>query len=497
MSIFVIGSGLSGVIASLEIARYRDVYLVSKTPYNMSSSYWAKGGIACSLLADDSYHKHLCDTFTASGNTSERDRAYDIISQSRSSLKWLTDNGFSCTKHEGHIHLTREGGHSKRRVVHYEDATGYYIMESLYSLVRSNPRIQLMENTAALQLIIENKTCVGIKLSHLDQSTITTYKAGHVVLSCGGLGQVYLNSTNPIENTGDGIALAWKAGCEVVNMEFIQFHPTGFYAPDGTVFLVTEALRGEGGKICDKRGYCFVKDFDSRGDLAPRDVVSRAIFSHLQQNNEKCAYIDISHRKPDFIRKRFPNLYMQCKKYNVDITSDLIPVIPSAHYCCGGVLTNRHGETAVQNLWAIGETAYTGLHGANRLASNSLLECLVTGRQCARAILSRRIIANKNIVVEKSEPLPNLRPNPKIRTTIQEIMSQHVSIIRSTRSLKIAAEKLSSIITPQKNTDIDNMYLCAQLIIKSSQQRKNSYGCYYNEDFKSTGTVFKPTYLVQ
>ncbi|WP_092484733.1 L-aspartate oxidase [Candidatus Ichthyocystis hellenicum] len=498
MSIFVVGAGISGLVLSIELAQYRDVYLVSKSSYDLSSSYWAQGGLACAWSPNDSSQDHLRDTFIASGNTSDRGRAYSIIDQGQESVEWLMSHGLSCTKaNDVGIHLAQEGGHCRRRIVHCEDATGAAVVEVLYSLAKNHPRIHLMENTRALNVLPKNKRCIGIQLLHADQKRVAFYNASQVVLSCGGLGQVYRHSTNPRVNTGDGIALAWRAGCSVVNLEFIQFHPTGFYTPEGTPFLVTEALRGEGGRICNKSGHNLTKDFDERGDLAPRDVVSRAISHYLQSHpKENCVYLDATHKEPSFLRENFPNLYQRCKNYNIDITKDYIPVIPSAHYCCGGVKTNSNGETDIENLWAIGELAYTGIHGANRLASNSLLECVVMGRRCAKSILSKETkIAPVAIKEESSTPAPPTKPEQEIITTIQNIMSQHVGIVRSTQSLRIASNKLSSIVLPNENTDAYNMHLCAQLIVKSSQHRRNSYGCYCNKDFQMTTSVFHPTYL--
>ncbi|CUT17508.1 putative L-aspartate oxidase [Candidatus Ichthyocystis hellenicum] len=496
MSIFVVGAGISGLVLSIELAQYRDVYLVSKSSYNASSSYWAQGGIACSWSSDDSSQDHLRDTFVASGNTSDRGSAYSIIERGRESVEWLFSHGFSCTKINNlGVHLAQEGGHCRRRIVHCKDITGAAIVEALYSMAKNHPRIHLMENTRALNIFHKDKKCTGIQLFNTDQQKITSYDTSHVVLACGGLGQVYSHSTNPSTNTGDGIALAWKTGCAVVNLEFIQFHPTGFYTPKGTPFLVTEALRGEGGKICNKNGYNFIKDFDKRGDLAPRDTVSRAISCYLQEHpEENCVYLDATHKTPSFLKKNFPNLYRCCRNYDIDITQDYIPVIPSAHYCCGGVKTNYHGETDIKSLWAIGEMAYTGLHGANRLASNSLLECIVMGRRCAKSILSKEA-SPVTIRSEMSISASPTKPEQNVIATIQNIMSQYVGIVRSTNNLRIAADKLSSIVCPNENTDAHSIHMCAQLIVMSSQQRKNNYGCYYNKDFKTNTSVFHPTYL--
>lgn len=492
MSIIVVGGGLSGIVSALEIARHRHVFIVNKAPHFQSSSFWAQGGIASSFSNEnDSVGAHLHDTFIASDQTTDRNCAFPLLSDAPEALMWLIKKNVPFSRDNQSFHLVREGGHSCRRIFHAADQTGSAILQCLTEWAHNNPRIHWKNDQLAVDIHTENNTCTGLRVLDKRKNQFIDYEAEHIILACGGLGQLYQHTTNPPNSTGDGIAMGWRCGCILSNMEFIQFHPTGFYHCGTTPFLVTEAIRGEGARLCGRNGHFFMADFDKRGDLAPRDILSRAIVSYLQSTQEDHVYLDATSLDKKLLTKNFPLLYHNCLKYEIDIAESPIPVIPTAHYCCGGIQTTLTGETNVANLWAIGETADTGLHGGNRLASNSLLECVVMGRRCAAAVLTRKTKNVRYLGITNTSITPKEENDrPHYENTIKKTMTEYAGIIRSQKGLEKAQKiindidnKISSFpITSIAGQEQINLLHCAQLVLDASQKRKNNRASYFNQD---------------
>jgi L-aspartate oxidase len=397
--VLIVGSGLAGLSAALHLAPTHRVAVLTKRSMSDGSSGWAQGGIAAVMGEDDSFAAHVDDTLVAGAGLSDLAATRFVVEHAPESIAWLRQLGVPFSQEAGHLHLTREGGHSARRIVHVTDATGAAVQHTMIDQVRHTPNITVFEGHTLVDLITSRKLglpsggnegaagrCLG--LYALDEATdeVITFRAPQTILATGGAGKVYLYTTNPDTATGDGIAAAWRAGCRVTNMEFIQFHPTCLYHPNVKSFLISEAVRGEGGQLKLPDGTRFMPQHDPRAELAPRDVVARAIDFEMKKHGLDCVYLDISHQPAAFIREHFPNIYAHCLELGIDITRQPIPVVPAAHYTCGGVHTDLSGRTDVDGLHAIGETAYTGLHGANRLASNSLVECMVFARAAAKDI---------------------------------------------------------------------------------------------------------------
>ena len=390
--VLIVGSGLAGLSAALHLAPTHRVAVLTKRALNDGSSAWAQGGIAAVLAAGDSFDAHVEDTLIAGAGLCDPEATRFVVEHAPEAIGWLRELGVPFSEEDGDLHLTREGGHSQRRIVHVTDATGAAVQQTLIERVRRTPNITLFEHHTLVDLVTGTKlglhdpACMG--LYALDDSTdeVLSFRAPHTILATGGAGKVYLYTTNPDTATGDGIAAAWRAGCRVSNMEFIQFHPTCLYHPHAKSFLISEAVRGEGGLLKLPDGTRFMPKHDERAELAPRDVVARAIDFEMKKHGLDCVYLDISHQPAAFLKEHFPNILARCLELGIDITREPIPVVPAAHYTCGGVLSDLSGRTDIPGLYAIGETACTGLHGANRLASNSLVECMVFARAAAGAI---------------------------------------------------------------------------------------------------------------
>ena len=387
----IVGSGLAGLSVALHLAQTRKIALISKRTLRDGASDWAQGGIAAVLDSTDSYDQHVADTLVAGAGLCDEAATRFIVEHGRDAIDWLISQGVPFTKDdtaELGYHLTREGGHSQRRIIHAADATGHAVQLTLEEKVRAHPNITLLENHFGIDLITSEKLglkngaphCLGLYVQNVETGKVITVAADHTVLATGGAGKVYLYTTNPDTATGDGIAMAWRAGCRMANMEFIQFHPTCLYHPYAKSFLISEAVRGEGGLLKlpagagNAAGIRFMPRHDARGELAPRDIVARAIDFEMKKRGLDHVDLDISHQPPEFLKEHFPTIYARCLEFGIDITRQPIPVVPAAHYTCGGIVTDLSGRTDLQGLYAVGETAYSGLHGANRLASNSLLE---------------------------------------------------------------------------------------------------------------------------
>src|SRR5690554_4086075 len=395
--VLIIGSGAAGLTVALNLPPHLKVCVISKAEISSGATLWAQGGIAAVLDNADSVDNHIQDTLNAGGGLCHEDAVRFTVEHSKESIQWLIDSGVNFTRQDDgeDYHLTREGGHSHRRIIHAADATGHAVSTTLASQAAARPNIDLKSNRVAVDLITNRKLalpgnrCVGAYILNLEDNHVELFRARFTVIATGGASKAYRYTTNPDGASGDGIAMAWRAGCRVANMEFNQFHPTCLFHPHAKSFLITEAVRGEGGILRTRSGDAFMARYHEMADLAPRDVVARAIDAELKRSGAEHVLLDITHRDPAFVRERFPTIYQRCLEFGIDITRQPIPVVPAAHYTCGGVYTDLTGETDLPNLFAAGEVACTGLHGANRLASNSLLECAVFADAAATESLKR------------------------------------------------------------------------------------------------------------
>jgi len=521
--VLIIGSGLAGLSLALRTAAHKKICLVSKRKINDSASNWAQGGIAAVLNDNDSIEAHIQDTLIAGAGLCDSAVTKKVVEHGKETIEWLIQQGVSFTREQDDsgYHLTREGGHSHRRIIHSADATGHAVQTTLSEKVRQHPNITLLENHIAVDLIttqkVKNKdtqpfdsnTCLGAYVLDNTTGKVITIGAQNTVLATGGAGKVYLYTTNPDISTGDGIAMAWRAGCRVANMEFIQFHPTCLFHPHAKSFLISEIVRGEGGLLKLPDGSRFMPEHDPRGELAPRDIVARAIDFEMKKRGLDCVYLDISHKSPEFIQEHFPNIYRRCLELGIDISKTPIPVVPAAHYTCGGVMTDDKGRTDINNLYAIGETACTGLHGANRLASNSLLECLVFGQAAAEDILS-----------QAPRPIPTLPYWDESRVTdadeevlithtwdeLRRFMWNYVGIVRTDKRLSRALHRIdmlrdevhefySNFKISNDLIELRNLLQVAELIVRSAMERKESRGLHFSKDHPNTDAEPIPTVL--
>ncbi|MFS8086696.1 MAG: L-aspartate oxidase, partial [Acidobacteriota bacterium] len=504
--VLIVGSGLAGLTAALHLAQKSNVAVLTKRRLPDGASSSAQGGIAAVLSEEDSTDDHVQDTLIAGAGLCDEAATRFVVEHAREAIAWLVDLGVPFTRDDDNktgFHLTREGGHSFRRIIHAADATGYAVQQTLIKEVGRHPRIHILENHVAIDIITghrlgrEDRTCYG--LYALDHSTgrIETYAADNTILATGGAGKVYLYSTNPDTASGDGIAMAWRAGCRTANMEFIQFHPTCLYHPLAKSFLISEAVRGEGGLLKLPDGTRFMPQHDARAELAPRDIVARAIDFEIKKHGLDCVYLDISHKPADFVREHFPTIYARCLEYGIDITTQPIPVVPAAHYTCGGVMTDLRGRSDVDRLYAIGETAFTGLHGANRLASNSLLECLVFGRAAAADIAARPHLPQTALPEWDESRVTNADEEVVISHNWDELrrfMWNYVGIVRTDKRLERAAHRIqllkaeiaefySNFRVTSDLLELRNLVQTAELIVRSAQARKESRGLHYSRDY--------------
>ncbi|HEX9626137.1 MAG TPA: L-aspartate oxidase [Acidiferrobacterales bacterium] len=514
--VLIVGGGLAGLSLALRLADQVAVTILAKAELTQGSSLYAQGGVAAVLNAADCYESHIQDTLGAGAGLCHRDTVEFVVKNGPAAVQWLIDLGVPFTRDptetHGGFHLTREGGHSQRRVIHAADATGQAMETTLEGRVRRHPRIRLHEHHIAIDLITTAKLgrpgenrCLGLYALDKRSGRVEVFAADRVVLATGGASKVYLYTSNPDTSTGDGIAMAWRAGCRVANMEFVQFHPTCLYHPRAKSFLISEAVRGEGGYLKLPDGSRFMQNHDPRAELAPRDIVARAIDYEMKRGGLDCVYLDISHKPADFIVAHFPTIHRRCLEYGYDITREPIPVVPAAHYTCGGVMTDLHGRTDIDRLYAIGECAFTGLHGANRLASNSLLECLVFAQAAATDILARRDGA-----ATAAGPLP---PWDESRVSdpdelvvvshnwdeLRRFMWDYVGIVRTTKRLERAQhraallreeirEYYSNFRVNNDLIELRNLALIAELIIRSALARRESRGLHYTRDHPDLDT---------
>lgn len=517
--VLIIGSGLAGLTMALQVADKKTVCLVSKGEVSDSASSWAQGGIAAVLNSDDSIEAHIRDTLTAGAGLCDIAITRMVAEKGRESVEWLINQGVEFTREADNsgYHLTREGGHSHRRVVHVADATGHAVQKTLVQKIREHANITILEHHIAVDLITTKKfdkkstenQCVGAYVLNNSNGKVITIAAQQTVLATGGAGKVYLYTTNPDLSTGDGIAMAWRAGCRVANMEFIQFHPTCLYHPHAKSFLISEVVRGEGGILILPDGTRFMPEHDERAELAPRDVVARAIDFEMKKRGLDCVYLDISHKPADFIQSHFPNIHKRCLELGIDMTKQPIPVVPAAHYSCGGVMVDAHGETDIAHLYAIGETACTGLHGANRLASNSLLECLVFGREAAAHILQANPYATPSLPHWDESRVTDADEEVLITHTWNELrrfMWNYVGIVRTNKRLSRALHRIymlrdevhefySNFKISNDLIELRNLLQVAELIVKSAIMRHESRGLHYSKDYPDLLPEAIPTVL--
>jgi L-aspartate oxidase len=522
--VLVIGSGAAGLSCALRLAAAgRRVTVVSKSSLSSGSTLWAQGGISAVLDAEDSLDNHVQDTLVAGAGLCDEAAVRFTVERGPACIDWLLQQGVAFTEAEGEnrgqrLHLTREGGHSHRRIVHAADATGRAVETTLATLAAEHPQIRVLERTMALDLIVDHsaKRVQGAYLFDRDNDRVLALAAKAVVLATGGANQVYLYSSNPFGASGDGIAIAWRAGCRVANMEFMQFHPTTLYHKDSRNFLISEALRGEGAQLRlpnadGSPGERFMPRFDAREELAPRDIVARAIDHEMKRLGLKHVLLDITHKPAGFILHHFPSIHAHCLTFGIDITRQAIPVVPSAHFTCGGVATDLAARTDVDGLYAIGEAACTGLHGANRLASNSLLECLVFAEAAAEDLL-------RTLDTRPAPPPPKTWDESRVTDSDEDVVVAHnwlelrtfmwdyVGIVRTTKRLQRAQHRVELLLREIQEfygahritahlLELRNLAVCADLIVRSALARKESRGLHYTQDFPQTLAETQPTVL--
>ena len=508
--IVVLGGGAAGLTLALHLAPTSRVALISKCLLTEGATRYAQGGVSAVLDKTDSIESHIKDTLDAGAGLCDYDAVKHAVSKGKESIDWLIDCGVPFTRNDNthrnfDYHLTQEGGHSHRRVIHAADATGKAIANTLEEQIYAHPNIDVFEQQIALDLITsdklgsQHKHCAGVYVYDKQKRQVHTFRSPIVILATGGAGKAYLYTSNPDVATGDGIAIAWRAGCRIANMEFIQFHPTCLYHPEAKSFLITEAVRGEGGTLLLPDGSRFLAKFDPRAELAPRDIVARAIDHEMKRLGIPCVYLDISHKSSRFIMHHFPTVFERCLDFGFDMTKEPIPVVPAAHYTCGGIMTDLNGRTDLSGLYAIGETAYTGFHGANRMASNSLLECLVFAMSAAKHINqykpptdlpcnvpswdeSRVTLSQEEIVISHNWD------------ELRRFMWDYVGIVRSTHRLNKAKKRVdlltreiedyyANFVVSNDMIELRNLTLVSDLIIRSALSRKESRGLHFTLDY--------------
>lgn len=516
--VLIIGSGIAGLFAALKISEYADVILVTKKNKTESNTNYAQGGIASVIDPKDSFEKHVEDTLIAGAGLCDKKAVESMVKEGPERIKDLIDIGTVFTKRGKDFDLAREGGHSMSRILHAKDLTGQEIERALIHSAEEKVNIRIFENAIAIDLLTEhnisgniislkeNKNCWGAYILDSVKNEVLKITAKATVLATGGLGQVYLHTTNPLIATGDGFAMAYRAGVELGNMEFIQFHPTSFYitktssAIDGHSFLISEAVRGFGGLLRTKDGKLFMENYDRRKELAPRDIVARAIDNELKKLGDDFVYLDLTHKNANEIIEHFPNIYSTCLNNGIDITKDLIPVVPAAHYACGGIVVNQSGHTSLKGLFACGEVTMTGVHGANRLASNSLLEALVYAYRCSHSIKEHIQKFEINIPeLSDWDDFGTLTYDERVLIThcvneVKQTMWDYVGIVRSNLRLERAERRIHNLYMEnedlykksnvfQEILELRNIITCSHIIIKSAKRRKESRGLHFTTDY--------------
>jgi L-aspartate oxidase len=514
--VLIIGSGAAGLSLALQMPTNIRVAVLSKGILTEGSTWYAQGGISAVLDQQDSIDSHVTDTLDAGAGLCNETTVRYVVEHGQQVVRWLQWLGVDFSRKPlpdggSTLHLAREGGHSHRRVAHAADATGMAIETSLANQVLKAANIHIAEHYIAIDLITVQKLlgrgnqCIGAYVLNLQTSKVIVFRARFVVLATGGASKVYLYTSNPDTSSGDGIAMAWRAGCRVANMEFMQFHPTCLYHPKAKSFLITEAIRGEGAKLLLPDGTEFMHRYDSRGELAPRDIVARAIDHQMKRLGIECVYLDISGKPAELITSLFPNVYQRCKQLGIDITREPIPVVPAAHYTCGGVMTNRNGCTDIRNLYAIGEVSFTGLHGANRMASNSLLECLVFARAASKHIITQLDQSPVDLDIPAWDESQVTDSDEEVVVAhnwdeLRRFMWDYVGIVRTSKRLQRAQRRTALLLNEIDEyyshfrvtndlIELRNLTLVADLIIRSAMSRKESRGLHYTLDYPQMNPV--------
>lgn len=515
--VLIIGSGAAGLTLALHLSSQYKVAVLSKGDLRSGSTWLAQGGIAAVLDSEDSVDSHCNDTMVAGSWLSHPDAVEFTVRHGKESIEWLIQQGVPFTEQEGVPHLTKEGGHAHRRIIHATDATGKAVQQTLIDKARAATNIDLFENYTAVDLITRAKLrlpanrCIGVYALNGVSGHVETFSAHCTVLATGGASKTYLYTSNPDGSTGDGIAMAWRAGCRVANLEFNQFHPTCLYHPQAKSFLITEAVRGEGGKLLLPDGTRFMHRFDARQELAPRDIVARAIDHEMKRLGCDCLFLDISHKPAAFVKEHFPTIYKRCLKLGIDITEEPIPVVPAAHYTCGGVMTNQSGQTDLDGLYAIGETAFTGLHGANRLASNSLLECLVYARSASLSIEQDLVEIGEHADIPDWDESQVTDSDEDVIIShnwdeLRRFMWDYVGIVRTNKRLQRAKHRVDLLLQEISEyysnykiskdlLELRNLALVADLIIRSAMLRQESRGLNYTLDYPEEAPEAQDTIL--
>ena len=523
--VLIIGSGLAGMSLALRLASSKRVALLTKNELLDAASAWAQGGIAAVLGDDDSPEHHIRDTHIAGAGLCKDETVRFVVENGRRAVEWLVEQGVPFTRdddNQAELHLTREGGHSHRRIVHAADATGRAVQKTLVQQLKSHPNVEVLEHHIAVDLITSNKLSrdlamvAGPNRCHgayvLDNLTgkVSTLGAQFTVLATGGTGKVYLSPSNPDVATGDGLAMGWRAGCRVANMEFIQFHPTCLYHPAAKSYLITEAVRGEGGHLkIPSTGERFMLNHDPRAELAPRDIVARAIDFEMKKRGLDFVHLDITYKPADFLKAHFPNIYEKCLTLGIDITTDPIPVVPAAHYTCGGLVVDLNGRTDLERLYAIGEVTCTGLHGANRLASNSLLECLVFS-EAVEHDMRAQIVLEMPVLPDWDESRVTNADEEVIIShnwdELRRFMWDYVGIVRTDKRLERALRRIdllkgeiheyyANFRISNDLIELRNLVQTAELIVRCAIERKESRGLHFSLDYPDTAVVAKDSVL--
>ena len=507
----IIGSGAAGLSLALQLADHARVAVLAKETLREGATLYAQGGVSAVTDEQDSIESHIADTLAAGAGLSDPAVVRAVVREARASIDWLVGQGVDFTRlnetadQQGRFHLHREGGHSHRRIVHAADATGRAIETTLEARVRAHPNIELFEHHAAVDLITARRgagaaqACLGAYAIDLGQKSVNVFAAGQTVLATGGAGKVYLYTSNPDACTGDGIAMAWRAGCRVANMEFVQFHPTCLYHPGAKSFLISEALRGEGAQLIHADGEPFMRRYHPAAELAPRDVVARAIDHEMKRLGHDCVFLDLTHKSRAFIEQHFPTINRRCLELGMDMATAPLPVVPAAHYTCGGVVIDQNGQTDIAGLYAIGEVSCSGLHGANRMASNSLLECVVYARAACRAILQGLAASrppgalpawDESRVTDSDEEVVVSHNWDEIRRFMWDyvgIARTNKRLQRARRRIKLLQAEISEYYGHFKISkdliELRNLAVVAELIIESALRRKESRGLHYTTDY--------------
>ncbi|HZJ81632.1 MAG TPA: L-aspartate oxidase [Guyparkeria sp.] len=510
--VLIIGSGAAGLAMALRLPEDLQVLVISKGELIGGSSSWAQGGIAAALGGPEDIEQHIEDTIQAGAQLPDRKVVERVVRAGPEQIAWLESLNMPFShdaEHSDRLHLTREGGHSQRRVAHAADHTGRSLMDTLITAVQRRPNIAVLEHHNAIDLITARRLgdtqdrCLGAYVLDINNDRVVTIRARHTALATGGAAKAYLFTTNPDGATGDGIAMGWRAGCRVANMEFIQFHPTCLYEPRAKSFLISEAVRGEGGVLLRPDGSRFMPDHHPDAELAPRDIVARAIDAEIKRLGIDCVYLDISFKGPEFIEAHFPMIHARCLEFGYDMTREPLPVVPAAHYTCGGVMVDEHGSTDIPNLYAIGETAHTGLHGANRLASNSLLECLVYAQAAAKHLSTLPVASEPDLpTIPLWDESRVTDPDEAVVVThnwdeLRRSMWSYVGIVRTSKRLYRARDRIqllrreihdyyANFRVSNNLIELRNLVETADLIVHSALTRHESRGLHYSRDYPET-----------